>query len=305
MKKSFFLSLLLHFFIILLAIFGLPEIIIEDKNENKIGVSIINQAELEPEKKPEKEKLTENKTSNIKDNRSEITKPLFEKEKLTENKTSNIEDNRSEITKPLFEKKPIPIKKPVPIKKPIPIKKPVPIKKLISKPEKKESLRSDLDKTKKLTSFDDMLKNLSAEDLDDSNLQKEKTIDKATKAIKKLADSSYQGSKVFAEPGEISKIQNLIYNQIDSKWSRPPAMKSNKKLSVTITIFLDASGNLINFIVDDLSYKRALSDNSYRPFLESALRALKRSSPFNGLDQDRYSLWKKIIINFTPIEASN
>ena len=82
-------------------------------------------------------------------------------------------------------------------------------------------------------------------------------------------------------------------------------MKSTKKSSVTITMFLDPGGNLVNFIIDDLSFNKSKSDSSYRPFLESAIRALKRASPFNGLNQDRYSLWKKIIINFTPIEAIN
>ncbi len=44
-------------------------------------------------------------------------------------------------------------------------------------------------------------------------------------------------------------------------------------------------------------------DNKLQPYLDSAIRAIKKASPFEGLKKDRYNNWKELIINFKPIEA--
>ena len=48
---------------------------------------------------------------------------------------------------------------------------------------------------------------------------------------------------------------------------------------------------------------RLLRDNKLQPYLDSAIRAIKKASPFEGLKKDRYNNWKELIINFKPIEA--
>ena len=53
-----------------------------------------------------------------------------------------------------------------------------------------------------------------------------------------------------------------------------------------------------------LYHKNEINKNSYlQPYLDSAIRAIKKASPFEGLKKDRYNNWKELIINFKPIET--
>ena len=46
-----------------------------------------------------------------------------------------------------------------------------------------------------------------------------------------------------------------------------------------------------------------LNNSTLQPYLDSALRAVKKASPIEGLRKDRYSNWKEIVINFRPEET--
>ena len=66
---------------------------------------------------------------------------------------------------------------------------------------------------------------------------------------------------------------------------------------------LDINGKVISSKVHKNTQIEIKQDNSLKPYLDSAVRALKKASPFEGLRKDRYSKWKELIINFKPIEA--
>ena len=184
----------------------------------------------------------------------------------------------NEIKKKKVEKKP---KKSISEKN---LKKPIPKNIKTTKKEKPKK------NTKK---FDDMLKNLASEDLDNNNIDdKIKNLSK-----KEISDKTNRTSKK-----EIKAIMNLLMNQINNNWTRPPAIKGYENLVIKIDIYLNPNGS-VYAIVESPNVKKLMADNEYlKPLLDSAIRAIKKSSPFEGIQKYSYNKWKKNTINFRPFE---
>ena len=66
---------------------------------------------------------------------------------------------------------------------------------------------------------------------------------------------------------------------------------------------LDINGAVIGLQIQKNTLNEVNKDNTLRPYLDSAIRAIKKASPFEGLKKDRYNNWKELIINFKPIET--
>ena len=171
-------------------------------------------------------------------------------------------------------------------------------KKPVSKKNKNKKNQSTQKKEqlKNAKKFDDMLKNLAAEDLEENknddidnkikNLSKEELLDKNKKENKK----------------EIQAIMNLLMNQINNNWTRPPAIKGYENLVIKIDIYLTPSGSVYS-IVESSNVKKLVEENIHlKPLLDSAIRAIKKSSPFEGIQKYSYNKWKKNTINFRPFE---
>ena len=148
--------------------------------------------------------------------------------------------------------------------------------------------------------FDDLLKNLAKEKLplDSQNNFEEK--------LKELSEQKLKDNKLnkkIPNKNELSAIEKLILNQIDENWSRPPGIKTSKNLIIKVIVGLDINGNVINLQIHKNTLNEIAKDNKLQPYLDSAIRAIKKASPFEGLKKDRYNNWKELIINFKPIEA--
>ena len=170
-------------------------------------------------------------------------------------------------------------------------KKPVPKKNKNKKTKstKKEQLKN----TKK---FDDMLKNLAAEDLEEN---KNNDIDNK---IKNLSKEELLNKNKKENKKEIQAIMNLLMNQINNNWTRPPAIKGYENLVIKIDIYLNPNGSVYS-IVESNSAKKLVEENKHlKPLLDSAIRAIKKSSPFEGIQKYSYNKWKKNTINFRPFE---
>ena len=146
--------------------------------------------------------------------------------------------------------------------------------------------------------FDDMLKDLAEKDLEIKN--KNEDIDQK---IKNLAENNLIDSKSKPTQKELIKIHNVLMDQINSNWTRPPGIKYIENLKIKLVIMLDQNGNVINIEVPASTNITVKKDKSLRPYLDSAIRAIKKSSPFEGLRKDRYNIWKKNTINFMPFET--
>ena len=149
--------------------------------------------------------------------------------------------------------------------------------------------------------FDDLLKNLAKEKLplDSQNNFEEKLKELSEQ---KLKDNDRLNKKI-PNKNELSVIEKLILNQIDENWSRPPGIKTSKNLIIKVIVGLDINGNVINLQIHKNTLNEIAKDNKLQPYLDSAIRAIKKASPFEGLKKDRYNNWKELIINFKPIEA--
>ena len=180
-------------------------------------------------------------------------------------------------------------------KKQVP-KKVSPISKKKKEKQSKEILEKNNKEINEEKKFDDLLKNLADEKLPSDNQ------DNFNKTLKKLSEEKLL-NKTKTNKNELSEIQKLLLLQINSNWSRPPGIKFTKDLSIRIIITLDINGKVFGLQIHDKTKHEVEKNNALEPYLESAIRAIKKSSPFEGLRKDRYNIWKEIIINFKPVEA--
>ena len=168
-----------------------------------------------------------------------------------------------------------------------------------NKKVKKEKPSKEIKQNKE--EFDDLLKNLAKKDLD------QETKENFDKKIKKLSEQTLitknKPNKNELDKNELNAIEKLLLEQIDEKWSRPPGITISKDLVIKMIVYLDINGKVINLIVHKQTKNDVKNNYTFQPYLESAIRAIKKASPFEGLRKDRYNNWKELIINFKPIEA--
>ena len=181
-------------------------------------------------------------------------------------------------------------------------KKEIEPKKTVKEKEKpKKDIKLKKSKNSDEEKFDDLLKNLAKEKLplEPQNNFEEK--------LQKLSEQKLKDNKKLNKKkpfnNELSAIEKLILNQIDENWSRPPGIKTSKNLIIKVIVGLDINGNVINLQIHKNTLNEIAKDNKLQPYLDSAIRAIKKASPFEGLKKDRYNNWKELIINFKPIEA--
>ena len=180
-------------------------------------------------------------------------------------------------------------------------KKEIKPKKTVKEKEKPKKTVKEKPKNSNEEKFDDLLKNLAKEKLplDSQNNFEEKLKELSEQ---KLKDNNRLNEKI-PNKNELRAIEKLILNQIDENWSRPPGIKTSKNLLIKVIVGLDINGNVINLQIHKNTLNEIAKDNKLQPYLDSAIRAIKKASPFEGLKKDRYNNWKELIINFKPIEA--
>ena len=185
--------------------------------------------------------------------------------------------------------------------------------------------------TKVLLAFLFLVSGISAASQESKNDQLGKSLDISTDSINSGAANQERLNKIddetrlleFDYKDTIKEYENLklyndqlqriinsqeeeiisILNQIDENWSRPPGIKTSKNLIIKVIVGLDINGNVINLQIHKNTLNEIARDIKLQPYLDSAIRAIKKASPFEGLKKDRYNNWKELIINFKPIEA--
>ena len=145
-----------------------------------------------------------------------------------------------------------------------------------------------------------MLKNLADKEL----VQNKENTYKIDKKIESLSEKNLENKDLLPDKKELLTIANILRSQIDNNWTRPPGIKNIENLSFKLIITLDPNGNVINIKVP-LKTENLIKKNVFlKPYLNSAIRAIKKTSPFEGLEKHRYNIWKSNIINFIPFEAN-
>ena len=122
--------------------------------------------------------------------------------------------------------------------------------------------------------------------------------------IKKLKICQKKNIKNNTSPNEeeMLAIVNVLMMQINNNWIRPPGIKNIENLTIKLVITLDPNGYVTSISIPTSTDNMIKEDKLLRPYLDSALRAIKKSSPFEGLQKHSYNNWRKNTINFKPFE---
>ena len=169
-----------------------------------------------------------------------------------------------------------------------------------NKKEKKKDPEKKLAKKKNDKKFDDMLKDLAEKEI----VKKVNDNNDIDKKIESLSEKNLEEKETLTNKKELLSIINILRNQIDKNWTRPPGIKNINNLSFKIIITLDQNGNVTSIKIPQSTNSLIKKDSSLKPYLDSAIRAIKKTSPFEGLEKHRYNIWKKNVINFIPPEAN-
>jgi TolA protein len=90
---------------------------------------------------------------------------------------------------------------------------------------------------------------------------------------------------------------DALRGMIEKNWSIMPGQVSSNDIVITVKFQLDQDGNIVG--EPEVSGKGG--DGSPLSALEGgALRAVKKSAPFDQLPKEKYDTWKVVTVNFNP-----
>ncbi len=261
-EKGITYSVLMHFFIILLMIFGLPSFLwpqlpaepqaITVELLPVTGVTNVKPSEkaAEPQEKPEEKKPDAKPTPPVKTAEPPPPPPP-----------------------------PKPVEKP---KEKVEEKKPEPPKKEEKpKPKAKEE---DLDAVLKAVK---------------DTAQKKEAETKAKDAGEK--SKSHSESFDPTQPLSMSE-KDAIRSQIAKCWNVPAGAKDAQELVVVLDIELERDGSVLKVELANESKARYSRDSFFRAAADSAIRAVRQCSPLKDLPVDKYQTWRSLELGFDPKE---
>lgn len=269
-KKQFqgalILSTLLHFIIVGLFYFGLPSVF-EKLPEEKDALTF--------------EVVPVSAISNIK----------------TENKSTQ-KEKIAEKSKEIKASKPVPKKQVTPPKKIIEKEEPKKEKEIVpakekAKPKKAPPKKAEVQKQEE-DPMDSILKNLEKE----SKATEAKTPTKSQEA-KEQSNKTARGAEYDKESPLSITEKLLVKGTIEKNWRPPVGLENLSEVRVLLHMTLEKSGEISNVIVKSIICPLN-SDNTCNLTAESAIRAVKQSSPIENLPPDRYDIWKEFDLIFDP-----
>lgn len=263
-QKGRKLSGIIHFFVFLLVIFGLPSFLEPTLPPEPTAISV--------------EVLPISAISNIKP--SDAPKA----EKKPEPKPEPKEEKKP--TPPVKTDEPPP--PPPPPEKPAPVKEKPPEPK---KPEKKEEKKKKDKKEDDLAAVLKAVKDTAKKQNDKPN--KEKKEDSGDTA--KSKSDNYNADL----PMSMSE-QDAIRSQIAACWSVPAGAKDAHNLIVVLRLQLEEDGTVISVELSGDSKARYGSDSFFRSAADSAMRAVRQCSPLKNLPPEKYGTWRDMELTFDP-----
>ncbi len=268
MSRSLYYSIAIHILVLSLFFFGMPVIRSDVINEYAIVTDIVPISDLtnvNVKKKPAKD--IEPKQDISHEKKKEIHEKIEKKE--------NIEDKKESAEKVPIKKKEIDVKK----------------------EEKKEKIsKKTTDNVKKNENKKDTAEDFAKSIL--KNIDKKEEAQDKEKVDFKDIDKLLNGdtNKEFNNniPMSISEIDG-IKSQIIRNWNTSSFSGSaSDGMQVVILVELDMNAEVIK-----VSAKRENNTSKYyTPFVESAIRAVRISSPIQNLSKQKYSAWKEIELRF-------
>ena len=274
-KKGITRSATLHFFLLVFAIFGLPALLVPNREIEPSAITV--------------EILPITGITNVKP--SEVLPAPTEAEKPKEEKKLKEEPKKAEKPKP----------KPQPrVKTEEPKPKPEPVPKLEEK--KKEAMKKPEEEKKK----------------EKEKKPKEEDLMAVLKAVKETAEKEEgKESKPVTDGGSKSKSlsqkydptqllsmseKDAIRSQFAKCWNVPAGAKDAHELIVVLDVELNRDGSLVKASIASASRSRYLTDSFFRAAADSALRAVHKCSPLQGLPPEKFDTWREMELTFDPKE---
>lgn len=283
MRRGFIFSAILHIGLVLVILFGLPSFFHKTYPElNVVTVEVLPVSKLtnvptaapKPPKKQEPKKVLS------------ATPP---KKALPEPNR----DSKPAITPPEPQKKPKPVAAPEPVKaEPVPLPKPE--EKPKPQPKKEEPKPEEKDY------FASAMK--TVEDFEAVPSPNEEKKEDFTQ-VEDYLDSI---SEVPFKPGVPLSLseKDAIRQQIMRNWSVLSGARDAENMVVTLHISLAQDGSVTS--VGIVNKTRYASDAVFRAMVDSAVRAVHKSSPLKNLPEDKYDVkdgWSELELNFDPKES--
>ncbi len=164
------------------------------------------------------------------------------------------------------------------------------------KPKEKEKPKED--------DLDAILKSVAkaAKTEEKTNPTKTPKPTEAAAPAKEVSDA-HNNSKNYNPDMPLSMSElSAIQSQIIKCWNIPAGAKDAHTLVVVLRVQLNQDGSLINAQLAE-NQARYNSDTFFRAAADSAMRAVRRCSPLQGLPVDKYGTWKDFELNFDPKDA--
>lgn len=266
-------SLILHTILIAFFIFGMPKFIkLKNYDDTTVVVDVVDISEITNVKikqaaKKKYKNITKSEAPKSQQLEQKSKEPPKDQKKAEQKKTKKIQDAE------IIPDKSKPKKKIKQAEKP---------KNKTDKPSKKKVKDQSFEKS--------ILKSVEEVQKKEAEKKIDKDFADLTDALKGKTDKDYNSNI----PMSISEI-DAIKSQITRNWNTTAFGGSNSMgMQVKVIIELDMQGN-----VTRINPKRQHNSSPYyASFVESALRAIKMTSPLTNLNPDKYSQWKIIEFNF-------
>lgn len=273
MNLGMLFSVIMHCSLLLFLMYGAPDIFFRKKEVQQDYAIVIDVV-----------KVSELTNINVKKS-AQSTSSKTEKEAPKSMKLAENTQAVGQIEKEVVEKTPDEAET---------IKKVKPEEKKVEKKEEKKKEVQKVD-NKKSKQKDVNFEKAILKSLEEEKHKKEKQ--KIDKNFAELAESlKGETNKEFNSnlPMTISEV-DAIKSQITRNWNTTAFSGADSKgMNVTVFIELDMDGNVLK-----VSPKHGNNSSPYyNAFVESALRAIKQSSPLKELNKDKFHSWREIEFNF-------
>lgn len=290
-KRALYYSAGMHVALMLAIIFGLPDLFEAMRKPEPVAISveilpISAVSNVKPSDKPvakQKKAKQEKKPDPIK---PQPKVKAEAKPKEEEKKEEPKPDPKPEVKE---EPKPDPVKVPEKKEEEKPKKeeaKPKPK----AEPEKKVKPKEVKEKPEDMDDLEAVLKDVKkqAQQKTDDVAQDDVSEESASKS------SHYDAS----QPLSISQMDAVI-SQIQKNWIMPAGAKDDYTLVVTLRVVVAQDGTVqrVELAKDQGRYN---ADSFFRSAVESAIRAVQKSSPLKDLPADKYDTWKDMELTFNP-----
>lgn len=281
-KRGITRSGVMHFFMLLVAIFGLPHLLDRSRIEEPqaitveilpiTGITNVKPQDAKPEPKPEEKQ-------------AEPEKP--------QPKVQTAPEPKKEQPKVVEEAPPPP---------PEPKKEEKKVEEKPKEPEKKKEAKKPEEKKKPKASEDDLMAVLKS--VKETAQKQEKTEEQKAPSNEDNSESSKKALSNQYNPGLPLSMseKDAIRSQIAKCWNVPAGAKDAHELIVVLRVQLEQDGTVTNVELASSSKSRYASDTFFRAAADSALRAVRQCSPLENLPPDKYQTWRDIELTFDPKE---